>query len=139
MVPRDEPGQWGEVLYRTDVDRRRFLGRVAELPERYGTEVSALVLMDNHYHLLVGCRRSDLSETLRGLLTAYAVCLNGAHRRRGHVFQGRYKSVLIQDEAALDAVAQYLHLNPVRISGLGLSKDDQKRAKVMGCADRGRS
>jgi hypothetical protein len=53
------------------------------------------------------------------------------------VFQGRFKSVLIQDEAALDAVAQYLHLNPVRIGGLGLSKDDQKRAKVMGCADPG--
>jgi len=71
------------------------------------------VLMDNHYHLLVRCRRSDLGETLRWLQTAYAVSFNGAHRRRGHVFQGRYKSVLIQDEAALDAVARYLLVNDI--------------------------
>ena len=48
-------GNGGEALYRTDEDRRRFLGRVAELPERYGTEVPAFVLMDNHYHQ--GARR----------------------------------------------------------------------------------
>ena len=46
-------GNGWEVLYRTDEDRRRFLGRVAELPEHHGTEVHAFVLMDNHYHLLV--------------------------------------------------------------------------------------
>ena len=83
----------GEVIDRTDEDRRRFLGRVAELPERFGTEIHAFVLMDNHYHLLVRCRRSDLSETLRWLQTAYAIGFNWAHRRRGHVFQGRFKSV----------------------------------------------
>jgi REP element-mobilizing transposase RayT len=130
-------GNGGEVIYRTDEDRRRFLGRVAELPERFGTEIHAFVLMDNHYHLLVRCRRSDLSETLRWLQTAYAIGFNWAHRRRGHVFQGRFKSVLIRDESALDAVAQYVHLNPVRIGGLGLSKEDQRKAKVVGCADPG--
>ena len=130
-------GNGGEVIYRTDEDRRRFLGRVAELPERFGTEIHAFVLMDNHYHLLVRCRRSDLSETLRWLQTAYAIGFNWANRRRGHVFQGRFKSVLIQDESALDAVAQYLHLNPVRIGGLGLAKEDQRKAKVGACADPG--
>jgi hypothetical protein len=53
------------------------------------------------------------------------------------VFQGRFKSVLIREWAALDAVARYLHLNPVRIGGLGLSKEDQRRAKVVGCPDPG--
>ena len=130
-------GNGGEALYRADTDRRRFLGLVAELPERFGTEVHAFVLMDNHYHLLVRCRRTDVSETLRWLQTAYALRFNWAHRRRGHVFQGRFKSVLIRDQAALDAVARYLHLNPVRLGGLGLSKEDQRRAKVVGCADPG--
>lgn len=88
-------GNGGEALYRTDEDRRRFLGLVAQLPERLGAEVHAFVLMDNHYHLLVRCRRADLSETLRWLQTAYAIRFNWAHRRRGHVFQGRFKSVLI--------------------------------------------
>jgi REP element-mobilizing transposase RayT len=130
-------GNGGEALYRADTDRRRFLGLVAELPERFGTEVHAFVLMDNHYHLLLRCRGTDVSETLRWLQTAYAIRFNWAHRRRGHVFQGRFKSVLIREEAALDAVARYLHLNPVRIGGLGLSKEDQRQAKVVGCADPG--
>ncbi len=130
-------GNGGEVLYRTDEDRRRFLGLVSELPERCGAEVHAFVLMDNHYHLLVRCRRADLSETLRWLQTAYAIRFNWAHRRRGHVFQGRFKSVLIRSETVLDAVARYVHLNPVRIGGLGLAKADQRRAKVVGCADPG--
>ena len=64
--------------------------------------------------------------------------VNWAHRRRGHVFQGRFKSVLILDESRLDEVGRYLHLNPVRIAGLGLSKEDQRRARVLGCEDPGR-
>ncbi len=130
-------GNGGEALYRTDEDRRSFLGLVAELPRRFGTEVHAFVLMDNHYHLVVRCRRTDLSETLRWLQTAYAVRFNWAHQRRGHVFQGRFKSVLIQDQGALDRVVRYVHLNPVRIDGLGLGKDAQRRARVMGCDDPG--
>jgi REP element-mobilizing transposase RayT len=130
-------GNGGEAIYRADEDRRRFLGRVAELPERCGTEVHAFVLMDNHYHLLVRCRRADLSETMRWLQTAYAIWFNWRHRRRGHVFQGRFRSLLVQDEAGLDGVARYLHLNPVRIGGLGLSKEDQRRAKVGPCDDPG--
>ncbi len=130
-------GNGGEAIFRTDVDRRRFLGLVAELPERFGTEVHAFVLLDNHYHLLVRCRRASLSETLRWLQTAYAIRFNWAYRRRGHVFQGRFKAVLIRDETALDGVARYLHLNPVRIGGLGLSKQDQRRAKGPGFADPG--
>ncbi len=55
-------GNGGETLFRRDDDRRVFLGLVSELPERFGTEVHAFVLMDNRYHLLVRCRRTDLRE-----------------------------------------------------------------------------
>ena len=126
-------GNGDRALFHSETDRRRFLGLVSELPERFDTEVHAFVLMANHYHLLVRCRRASLSETLRWLQTTYSVRYNWAHRHRGHVFQGGFKANLIRDETALDTVARDLHLNPVRISGLGLSKEDQRRARVLGC------
>ncbi|MBL9137040.1 MAG: transposase [Verrucomicrobiales bacterium] len=130
-------GNGGEVIFGSDEDRRRFLGLVAEVPKRFGAEIHAFVLMDNHYHLLMRCLRADVSETIRWLQTAYAIRYNWAHRRRGHVFQGRFKSLLIRDEGALDRVARYLHLNPVRIAGLGLDKEAQRRARVIGSEDPG--
>jgi REP element-mobilizing transposase RayT len=131
-------GHRGGTLYRNDGDRRRFLGLVAEPPERFALEIHAFVLMDNHYHLLVRTREANLSHAVRWLNVGYAVKFNWAHRCRGTVFQGRFKSLLIQEESGAVEVARYLHLNPVRVEGLGLSKSDQRRAKVMGCEDPGR-
>ncbi len=128
-------GNGGAAIFRDDDDRRLFLGLVSELPERFDAEIHAFVLMDGHYHLLVRCRRADLSETLRWLQTTYSVRFNGSHRRRGAVFHGRFKAILIRDESALDGVARHLHLNPARIGGLGLAKEDQRRAKVTGRPD----
>jgi putative transposase len=143
----DRAGAWhhvmsrangGDLLFRDDLDRRRFLGLLSELPERFSLEIHAYVLMDNHYHLLLRCRESNLSQAIRWLQTSYAGRFNWAHRRRGHVFQGRFRSVLILDESRLDEVGRYLHLNPVRIAGLGLGKKDQRKARVLGCEDPGR-
>jgi len=128
----------GDLLFRGDLDRHRFLGLLSELPERFSLELHAFVLMANHYHLLLRCREANLSHAIRWLQTSYAGRFNWAHRRRGHVFQGRFKSVLILEESRLDEVGRYLHLNPVRIAGLGLSKEDQKKARVLGCEDPGR-
>ena len=128
-------GNGGERIYRDDTDRRRFLGLVSELPGRFSVEIHAFVLMENHYHLLLRCRQANLSDTLRWLQTSYAGRFNRAHRRRGHLFHGRFKSVLLLDQAALDEVGRYLHLNPVRIGGLGLAREDQRRARVLGDAD----
>jgi len=125
-------------LFLSDADRRRFLGAVAELPERFACEVHAFVLMDNHYHLLVRTTEANLSHAIRWLNVSYAVKFNWAHRCRGTVFQGRFKGVLIQEEARAAEVARYIHLNPVRIGGLGLGKSDQRRARVLGCDNPGR-
>jgi len=110
---------------------------LSELPERFSVQIHAYVLMNNHYHLLIRCLEPNLSEAIRWLQVSYASRFNWAHRRRGHVFQGRFKSVLLLKEGALDEVGRYLHLNPVRIRGLGLSKKDQQRAGVIGCPDPG--
>ncbi|MCL4176998.1 MAG: transposase [Verrucomicrobia bacterium] len=126
-------GHRGGALFLDDADRRRFLGAVAELPERFALEVHAFMLMHNHYHLLVRTREANLSHAIRWLNVSYAIKFNRAHRCRGTVFQGRFKGVLIQEAAKAVEVARYVHLNPVRIGGLGLSQSDQRRARVLGC------
>ena len=131
-------GHRGSTLFHDDTDRGRFLGIVAEVPERFGLELHAFVLMDNHYHLLLRTGEANLSQAVRWLNLSYAVKFNWAHRYRGTVFEGRFKGVLIQDESRVSEVARYLHLNPVRVGGLGLSKSDQRRAKVLGCENPGR-
>lgn len=130
-------GNRREALYRNEADRRRFLGLVAELPERFGLEVHAFVLMDNHYHLLVRTPRANLSDAIRWLNIGYGMRFNWAHRLCGHVFQGRFKAILIEEEKGVVAVARYVHLNPVRVGGLGLGKAEQRQARVTGCEDPG--
>ena len=101
------PGAWyhvmnrghrGGALFLDDADRRRFLGAVAELPERFALEVHAFVLMHNHYHLLVRTGEANLSHAARWLNVTYAIKFNWARGCRGTVFQGRFRSVLIQEE-----------------------------------------
>jgi len=130
-------GNRREAIVRTDTDRRRFLGRLAELPERFRTEIHAFVLMDNHYHLLVRTAEANLSEAVRWLQVSYSSAFNWAHRVRGHLFQGRFRSVLIEDVRGVVEVARYLHLNPVRLQGLGLGKVEQQRARVADIEDPG--
>jgi putative transposase len=107
------------------------------LPERFALEVHAIVLMYNHYHLLVRTGEANLSHAVRWLNVTYAIKFNWARGCRGTVFQGRFKSVLIQEEGKVVEVARSIHLNPVRIGGLGLSKSDQRRARVLGCDNPG--
>jgi REP element-mobilizing transposase RayT len=132
-------GHRGGALFRDDTDRRRFLGLVAELPERFRVEVHAFVLMDTHYHLLLRTPDPNLGHAIRWLNVSYGVKYNWAHRLRGAVFQGRFKSVVIQDLAGVAEVARYIHLNPVRIGGLGLGKEEQRRARLTGCEDPGKA
>lgn len=130
-------GHRAGALFLDDTDRRRFLGAAAQLPERFALEVHAFVLMPNHYHLLVRTGAANLSHAIRWLNVRYAIQFNWAHHCHGTLFQGRFKSVLIQEERQAVAVARYIHLNPVRVGGLGLSKIDQRRARVLGCANPG--
>lgn len=130
-------GNRREDIFRTDTDRRRFLARLAELPERFRTEVHAFVLMDNHYHLLLRTLDANLSDAIRWLQISYSSAFNWAHRSHGHLFQGRFRSILLEDTHAVVEVARYLHLNPVRIGRLGLGKAEQRRARVADIPDPG--
>jgi putative transposase len=130
-------GNRREAIYLDDTDRRRFLGLLSELPDRFGLEIHAFELMDNHYHLVVRTPEPNLSETMRWLHVTYSSRFNWAHQQVGHVFAGRFRAVLIQDERGVCEVARYIHLNPVRIEGLGLGKAEQRRARVLGTEDPG--
>ena len=106
----DWPGAWhhvtgrgngGERLFHSDTDRKRFLGLASELPGRFGLEIHAFVLMDNHYHLLVRSVAGNLSETIRWLQVTHAARHNLVHRRHGHLYQGRFKSKLVLSGLAM--------------------------------------
>ncbi|WP_303905228.1 REP-associated tyrosine transposase [Thiohalomonas denitrificans] len=107
-------GDGQEDIYRDDEDRRLFLGILGEVCERFSWVVHAYCLMDNHYHLLVETPNGNLSKGMRQLNGVYTQRFNRKHGRVGHVFQGRYKAVLVQKEAYLLELARYIVLNPVR-------------------------
>ena len=120
-------------IFRQDRDRVHFLELLAQLPARFGAHLHAYVLMENHYHLLVETPEANLSRLEQWLNVSYTNWFNRRHRRVGHLFQGRFKAVLIEDQAGLQKVARYVHLNPVRIIELGLDKG-RRRALAAGLA-----
>jgi REP element-mobilizing transposase RayT len=130
-------GNRRQTLFHTDRDHRRFLGMVEQLPERFGLEVHAFVLMDNHYHLVLRTPQPNLSHAIRWLNVSYSSHYNWAHRQSGHVFQGRYKSILIEELGRVAEVSRYVHLNPVRVGRLALGKAQQRQARQVGVADPG--
>ncbi|MFN7986127.1 MAG: transposase [Thermoanaerobaculia bacterium] len=101
-------------VFRDDEDRREFLRLLGRAVELFGWKLHAWVLMGNHYHLLVGTPEATLSRGMRQLNGDYAQHFNRRHGRDGHVFQGRFKAVLVQRESHLLEVARYVVRNPVR-------------------------
>ena len=121
-------GNERRAIFRDTRDREHFLELLAELPERFGTILYGYVLMDNHYHLVLETPEANLSRVGQWLNLSYGVWFNHRHDRSGHLFQGRFSSKLIGDDAGLMEVVRYVHLNPVRVGRLGLSCPCGKRA-----------
>ena len=108
-------------IFQGNVDREEFLKRLAAGLEKTGCRCYAWSLMPNHFHLLIRTGRTSLSDLMRKVLTGYAQYYNRRTRRRGHLFQNRYKSVLCQEDAYFLELVRYIHLNPLRanlVSGL---------------------
>ena len=122
-------GNERKAVFRDDEDRRRFLERMEELVERFALAIHGYVLMDNHYHLLLETPQANLSAAMQWLGVSYTAAFNHRHRRVGHLFQGRFRAVLV-DEAAVAEVSRYVHLNPVRVRELGLDKTAQQRLRT---------
>lgn len=102
------------ALFRDDADRTDFVERLAALVPATGLAVYAWAQLPNHAHLLVRTGHRPLPRVMRSLLTGYAGAFNRRHRRRGHLFQNRYKSIVVEEEPYLLELVRYLHLNPLR-------------------------
>ena len=89
-------GNAQENIYQDDTDRRQFYSVLAEVCDHFNWIIHAYCLMDNHYHLLVETPEQNLSKGMRHLNGVYTQRFNRHHARVGHVFQGRYKAILVQ-------------------------------------------
>ena len=107
-------GDGREDIYLGDGDRRVFLDLFAQVCDRFNWRAHAYCLMSNHYHLLVETPDGNLSKGMRQLNGVYTQRFNATHNRCGHVFQGRYKAIIVQKDAYLLELSRYIVLNPVR-------------------------
>lgn len=102
------------AIFDDDQDRQKFLERLGENIVEAKCSVYAWVLMTNHVHILFKSGGKGISTVMRKLLTWYAIYYNRRHKRTGHLFENRYKSILCDEDNYLLALIRYIHLNPVR-------------------------
>jgi REP element-mobilizing transposase RayT len=107
-------GNARQDIVRDDDDRRRLLDDLERVVGRAGWELLSFVVLSNHLHLLLKTPRPNLGRGMQAFLSAYALWWGRRRRRRGHLFQGRYRAELIEDETYYWTVSRYIHLNPVR-------------------------
>lgn len=110
-------------IFDADADRQQFLALLFNTATRYDWYCHAYCLMDNHYHLLIETSTPTLSKGMKFLNGTYTQYFNRQHQRVGHVFQGRFKSILVQKEAYLLELARYIVLNPVRAQRVRNAKE----------------
>ena len=102
------------TIFEDDQDRSYFIDRLSTIVKESETRCYAWALIPNHFHLLLRTGNVPLATVMRRLLTGYAITYNLRHRRWGHLFQNRYKSILCQEEPYFLELVRYIHLNPLR-------------------------
>ena len=102
-----------EIFFGDD-DRRLFMDTLGDMADRFEIELFAYVLMNNHYHLLLRTHRANLSRAMQWFGVTYTNRFNARNSRSGHLFQGRFKSMLVENDAYLMRLSLYLHRNPLR-------------------------
>jgi len=101
-------------VYISEYDYEKFLEYLLKAKEKYGFYVYAYCLMSNHYHLLIETKLPNLSRIMQYINTSYSVYYNRKRNRSGHVFQGRFKSIIVEGDSYFLELTRYIHLNPVR-------------------------
>ena len=110
-------------IFNDDADRDNFLERLGIIFKETSTPCYGWALIPNHFHLLLRTGKVPISTVMRRLLTGYAVSFNRRHRRYGHLFQNRFKSILCQEDLYLKELVGYIHLNPLRAKIVAELKD----------------
>lgn len=107
-------GNAGENIFKANRDHEAFLAYLEAAVERFGIAIHSYCLMTNHYHLLIETPHANLSTAIQWLNVSYATWFNKKRNRQGHLFQGRFKAILVDADDYLTQVSRYIHLNPVR-------------------------
>jgi putative transposase len=102
------------MLFLEDGDREKFLEILEDYYDRYGILIHSYVLMDNHYHLILETPKGNLLKVMHGINGRYTGYFNRKYGRVGHLFQGRYRGIIIDKDSYLIPLSRYVHLNPVR-------------------------
>jgi putative transposase len=109
-------GNERKQIYLDAGDRLKFLAILEDYHDRYGTLIHSYVLMDNHYHLILETPKGNLLKIMHGINGGYTGYFNRKYGRSGHLFQGRYRGILVDKDNYLVELSRYVHLNPVRAS-----------------------
>lgn len=110
-------------VFKTKKDREQFLEYLESAVVRYDAVIHVFCLMDNHYHLLLETPSANLPQIMRHINGAYTTYFNNKHRRAGHLFQGRFKAILVDKDAYAKELSRYIHLNPVRAKVIDLPEN----------------
>ena len=110
-------------VFRSKADRERFLFYLAIATERYHARIHVYCLMSNHYHLLLETPEGNLSQIMRHINGAYTTYFNTKRKRAGHLFQGRYKAILVEADEYATHLSRYIHLNPIRAGMVSVPED----------------
>jgi REP element-mobilizing transposase RayT len=133
------PGAWYHItcrgnerrsIFKDDTDRQKLLEILSSSIELYNVELHAYVLMSNHLHLVVKTREANLQKFMQRFNTSYMVYFNRKNKRRGHLFQGRYKAILKEADSYLLELSRYVHLNPVRLKKYSKRSMEEKLAII---------
>jgi len=107
-------GNERKMVFQSTRDREKYLSYLESAHERYGAVIHVYCLMGNHYHLLLETPRGNLSQIIHHINGAYTTYFNVKRSRAGHLFQGRFKGILVEKDVYCKELSRYIHLNPVR-------------------------
>lgn len=110
-------------VFKSQRDREKFLEYLSSATQRYGAVIHVYCLMANHYHLLLETPEGNLSTIMRHINGAYTTYFNVKRKRAGHLFQGRFKAILVEANAYAAELSRYIHLNPVRAGAVAKPED----------------
>lgn len=108
-------GNEQKEIFKNQRDREKFLEYLASASDRYGAVIQAYCLMSNHYHLLLETPEGNLPQIMRHINGTYTTYFNLKRKRSGHLFQGRYKAILVEADSYAAELSRYIHLNPIRV------------------------
>jgi putative transposase len=123
-------GNERKAIFRDDQDRNTFQEMLKDSREIYQVILYAWLLMENHFHLLIETPLGNLDQFMRRFNISYTGYFNRKYQRVGHLYQGRYKSILVEKESYLSELSRYIHLNPIRIREMD-SKTPREKMKFL--------